>query len=190
VRRLTLVLPAILIASPAAAHVGVGPTGSFLAGVQHPLLGADHLVVMVAVGVWAALRGGRAVWVWPAAFVTVMLAGFALAMAGIRLPAAEPAVLASVAVLGIAAALALDVPTIAGAAIIFPFALAHGHVHGTEIAGATPLNYVAGFVVATASLHLVGIGLARVAQRPVLARALRVATAVGAGLTVAAGAGL
>ncbi len=189
-KRLTLVLPAILIASPAFAHVGVGPTGSFVAGLQHPLMGADHLVVMVAVGVWAALRGGRAVWVWPAAFVAVMLAGFGLAMAGIRFSAAEPIIVWSVIVLGIAAALALDVPTIAGAAIIFPFALAHGHVHGTEIAGATPVQYVAGFVAATAALHLVGIGLARVAQRPALARTLRVATAVAATATVAFGAGL
>jgi urease accessory protein len=190
VKRLTLALPAILIASPAFAHVGVGPTGSFVAGLQHPLLGADHVVAMVAVGLWAALRGGRAVWVWPAAFVTVMLAGFGLAMAGIALPAIESTILASVAVLGIAAALALRVPTVVGAAIIVPFALAHGHAHGAEIGGAHPALYVAGFVAATAALHLVGIGLARLADRAVFGPSLRVATAVAATATVAFGAGL
>jgi urease accessory protein len=190
VKRLTLGFLVALVATPAAAHTGVGSTGSLMAGITHPLMGADHLIAMVAVGLWAALRGGRAVWVWPAAFVTVMLAGFGLAMAGIALPAIESTILASVAVLGIAAALALRVPTVAGAAIIGVFALAHGHAHGTEIAGAAPVQYVAGFVVATAALHLVGIGLARLADRAVFGPSLRVATAVAATATVAFGAGL
>jgi urease accessory protein len=190
VKRLTIALAAILVASPAAAHTGVGGTGSFMAGLQHPLLGPDHLVAMVAVGIWAALRGGRAVWLWPAGFVTVMLAGFGLAVTGVALPAVEPTIVASVAVLGLAAALALRVPAAVGALVLVPFALAHGHAHGTEIGGAHPVHYVLGFVCATAALHLAGIGLARAAHRPVLGGALRVGTAVAAGAAVAVGLGL
>src|SRR5215510_16134190 len=85
-----------LTAVPAVAHVGVGSTASFAAGVAHPLLGIDHIVVMVAVGLWAALKGGRALWMWPATFVGVMLIGGALAMTHAPLPYVEPAILASV----------------------------------------------------------------------------------------------
>ncbi|MEQ8700151.1 MAG: HupE/UreJ family protein [Bauldia litoralis] len=196
-KRLSYGLTAILAATlanalavgPAAAHTGVGASGSLFAGLVHPALGADHVVAMVAVGLWAALRGGRALWVWPAVFVAVMVAGFGLAAGGIALPAVEPTLVASVAVLGLAAALALRLSTAVGAAVIIPFALAHGHAHGAEIGAAQPAQYVLGFVLATAALHLAGIGLARAAARPALGRSLRVATALAAGAT-AFGAGL
>ena len=103
-------------ASPAFAHVGVGSTASFAAGVAHPLSGLDHITVMVAVGLWAALKGKRALWVWPATFVGAMLVGAALGMAHVALPLVEPGILASVVALGLLVALAVDLPLAAGAA--------------------------------------------------------------------------
>jgi urease accessory protein len=160
-RSLLLAAGLSLIAAPAYAHVGAGETHSFVAGVAHPFLGLDHLIVMVAVGAWAAIKGGRALWAWPVAFVTVMLIGGGLAMAGVAVPFVEPAILASVVALGLLVALAVDLPVWAGGAIVGLFAIFHGHAHGSEIPmNAGGLDYAAGFALATAGLHLLGIGLA------------------------------
>ncbi len=183
----------VLIASgvPAFAHVGphagLGATESFAAGIAHPLSGLDHITVMVAVGLWAALKGGRALWVWPAAFVGVMLVGGALGMMQLDLPFVEPAILASVIALGLLVALAVDLPVAAGAAIIGAFALFHGHAHGSEVTeNIGGLEYMAGFAIATAALHAAGIGFALVAARNSLKPLVRIAGAVcvviGAGL--------
>jgi len=157
-------LAAILLmaaAMPAYAHVGIGTTSSFTAGFMHPLSGLDHMTVMIAVGLWAALKGGRAIWAWPAAFVGVMLAGAALGMAHVPVPFVEPGILASVVALGLLVALAVDLPVSAGVAILGLFALFHGHAHGTEVPeNAGGLEYMAGFAVATALLHAVGIAVA------------------------------
>ncbi len=148
-------------AMPTYAHVGAGVTSSFTAGFGHPLSGLDHLTVMIAVGLWAAMKGGRAVWAWPLAFVGVMLAGGALGMLQVPMPFVEPAILASVVTLGLLVALAIDLPVSAGVAIIGLFALFHGHAHGTEVPeNAGGLEYMAGFAVATALLHAVGIAAA------------------------------
>ena len=159
-----LSLSAILFlaaAMPAYAHVGVGTTSSFTAGFMHPVSGLDHMTVMVAVGLWAALKGGRAIWAWPAAFVGVMLGGAALGIAHVPVPFVEPGILASVVALGLLVALAIDLPVSAGVAIIGLFALFHGHAHGTEVPeNAGGLEYMAGFAVATALLHAVGIAAA------------------------------
>jgi len=179
----------VLIATcaPAFAHVGHGAAESFVAGIAHPLSGLDHITVMVAVGLWAALKGGRALWVWPAAFVGVMLIGGAMGMAQIDLPFVEPAILASVVALGLLIALAVDLPVALGAVIIGAFALFHGHAHGTEAGdGAGGVEYMAGFAIATAALHAAGIGFALVAARNAMRPLVRVAGAVcvviGAGL--------
>jgi urease accessory protein len=151
----------VLAASPAFAHVGIGSTTSFVAGFTHPLFGLDHVTVMITVGLWAALKGGRALWAWPAAFVCVMLVGGALGMAHVPVPFVEPGILASVVALGLLAAVAADLPIGVGAFIIGAFALFHGHAHGSEVPeNAGGLEYVAGFALATAGLHAVGIGLA------------------------------
>lgn len=154
-------LSAVLLlaaAMPAYAHVGVGTTSSFTAGFMHPLSGLDHMTVMVAVGLWAALKGGKAIWAWPAAFVGVMLGGGALGMGHVPVPFVEPGILASVVALGLLVALAVDLPVSAGVAIIGLFALFHGHAHGTEVPeNAGGLEYMAGFAAATALLHAVGI---------------------------------
>src|ERR1700709_2262498 len=106
----------ILGVTPALAHVGIGSTASFAAGVGHPLGGLDHITVMIAVGLWAALKGGRALWIWPCAFVGVMLIGGGLGMAHVNVPFVEPAILASVVALGLLVALAVDLPVALGAA--------------------------------------------------------------------------
>jgi len=168
-----------LAPTSAFAHVGVGSTASFAAGVVHPLSGLDHIAVMVAVGLWAALKGNRALWVWPATFVGVMLVGGALGMAHVPLPFVEPGILASVVALGLLVALAVDLPVAAGAAIVGLFALFHGHAHGTEVAETVGgVEYMAGFALATASLHALGIGFALMMQRASLRPLIRVAGAV------------
>jgi urease accessory protein len=167
-----------LTAGPAFAHPG-HEVSSFAAGVAHPLSGIDHIAVMVAVGLWAALKGGRALWAWPAAFVGVMLIGGALGMAHVALPFVEPGILASVVVLGLMVTLAVDLPVAAGAAIVGAFALLHGHAHGSEVAeNIGGIEYMAGFALATATLHLVGIGFAQLMARAQLGPAIRVAGAV------------
>ncbi|MEI9407483.1 HupE/UreJ family protein [Mesorhizobium salmacidum] len=159
VKRLCLsVILLVAAAMPAYAHVGIGTTSSFMAGFTHPLSGLDHMTVMLAVGLWAALKGGKAIWVWPAAFVGVMLAGGAFGMLHVPLPFVEPGILASVVALGLLVALAIDLPVSAGVAIIGLFALFHGHAHGTEVPeNAGGLEYMAGFAVATVLLHAIGI---------------------------------
>ncbi|SFV30269.1 urease accessory protein [Devosia crocina] len=144
---------------PAFAHLDPVEHGSFAAGFDHPLHGLDHLLAMVAVGLWAAAQRGRAIWLVPAAFVGTMALGFVAATIGMPLPLVEPAILASVIFIGIAIALALPIPTPAVAALVAFFALFHGHAHGSELGHAGALEFAAGFVLATALLHAVGIGI-------------------------------
>jgi urease accessory protein len=187
-RKIFLLVTLLMLgASPALAHVGVGSTASFVAGVAHPLSGLDHMAVMIAVGLWAALKGGRALWVWPCAFVGVMLIGGALDMAHVPVPFVEPGILASVVALGLLVALAVDLPVWLGAVVVAVFALLHGHAHGSEVAeNIGGAEYMAGFALATATLHLVGIGfaltMARASLRPVIRIAGVACMAIGAGL--------
>jgi len=137
---------------------------SFVSGLAHPLHGADHLVATVAVGVWGAIAGGRAIRVWPIAFVVTMLAGFATAAAGLAVPLVEPAIWSSVVVLGLLVALAARASLWSGAAIIGLFAFFHGHAHGTEAASVSLIGYASGLAIATGSLHAAGIGLCSAAS--------------------------
>ncbi|NRP20011.1 hypothetical protein LPJGGPFB_03270 [Ensifer adhaerens] len=156
-----LIAAAALMASaaPAFAHLNPQEHGSFAAGFSHPLFGLDHILVMVAVGLWAAQIGGRALWAVPTAFVAMMAVGFALATAGIDLPFVEPAILASVVALGLLVAMAVRLDTAASAAVVGLFALFHGHAHGGELGSAGAMPFAVGFMIATAALHTAGIGL-------------------------------
>jgi urease accessory protein len=157
----TLATAGVLLAAtaPAFAHVNPAEHGSFMAGFTHPLSGLDHIVVMVAVGLWAATIGGRALWVVPAAFVGMMTAGYGLALLGVQLPYAEPVILASIVALGLLIAAAVRLPVAVGALLVGVFALFHGYAHGGELGAATALPFGLGFAVATALLHSAGIGL-------------------------------
>ena len=177
-------------AAPAFAHLNPEEHGSFMAGLSHPLFGLDHILVMVAVGLWAAQIGGKALWGVPLAFVTTMAIGFGLALAGIGLPFVEPAILASVVALGLLVAMAVKLDTVMSAAIVAVFALFHGQAHGGELGSAGALQFGVGFVVATAFLHIAGIGLglgiARLSGGALAARIIGGLTAL-AGLVLAFG---
>ena len=187
----SLLTLAISIAAtlPAFAHLDPAEHGSFAAGFSHPLFGLDHILAMVAVGLWAAMQGGRALWLVPAAFVGTMALGFAAAIAGMPLPFVEPVILASVIFIGIAIALALPIPSSVVAAMVGFFAFFHGHAHGGEMGGAGAWEFAIGFIVATAALHAAGIGVGLVLARfsgKVLPRLAGAATALG-GLYLAIG---
>lgn len=167
--------------APAFAHLNPAEHGSFMSGLTHPLSGADHMLAMIAVGLWAAQIGGKARWAVPAAFVLVMAIGFMLALVGAPLPFVEPGILASVIGLGLLVALAIRVPVAASAAIVGVFALFHGHAHGGELGSATALSFGIGFVVATALLHAFGVSLGILVggRSQIVTRLLGVATALG-----------
>jgi len=149
-----------LIFTPILAHAHPGhDTSGFSAGVAHPLHGLDHILAMVAVGLWAAQLGGRAKWLVPASFVSVMALGGALGMAGVPIPFAEQGIFASVLILGVLIAASVRLPLAASMSLVGLFALCHGHAHGLEMpASAAGFAYGAGFVLATALLHAAGIG--------------------------------
>jgi len=159
-KRLSIAAAALALSTlPAFAHADPVAHGSFLAGFTHPLTGLDHILVMVAVGLWAATIGGRALWVVPTAFVGTMGVGYLLSLAGVSLPLVEPVILASVVALGLVVAMALKVPPAAAAILVGIFALFHGHAHGGEIGAATAVSFGFGFAIATAGLHAAGLGL-------------------------------
>jgi urease accessory protein len=184
-----LALIVVLLPGAALAHPGHGDAGGLVAGLQHPLTGLDHVAAMIAVGLWAALKGGRALWLWPAAFVAVMLGGGVLGLAQLPLPHVEAAILASVVVLGLLVATAADLPLALGALIIGGFSVFHGYAHGFEApTGAGATSYLAGFALATAALHGLGIAGARSLQSVRWQGAIRAGglacAAIGIGLAV------
>ncbi|MFN4156428.1 MAG: HupE/UreJ family protein [Paracoccaceae bacterium] len=159
-KRLLLSFGAMALLPQAAfAHVGNQGGSAFLSGVMHPVAGADHVLAMVAVGLWAAVTGGRALWALPLGFVGAMLAGGGLGAVGVGLPGVEPMILASIVLIGVLAALAWRAPLAVGVGIVAVFGLFHGHAHGTEGPDSGLLVYTAGFAIATMALHVVGLGL-------------------------------
>jgi urease accessory protein len=142
-------------------------------GMAHPLGGIDHLLTMIAVGLWAAQLGGRALWMVPCAFVALMAGGGALGMTGLHLPLLESGIAVSVLVLGLMIATATKAPLYASVTLVGLFALFHGVAHGAELpADASALSYSAGFVLATAALHGVGMGLGLLAKNLMSSRVL------------------
>lgn len=185
--RLSLLLGMTLAATPALAHLDPAQHGSFAAGFSHPLFGTDHILAMVGVGLWASLLGGRAVWAVPTAFVAMMMAGFALAMATLGLPFVEPVIAASVVVLGLLALVALQAPTGIAMALVGYFALFHGHAHGGELGAAGAFPFMSGFAIATALLHAAGVGAGIGFSRVAGSRQGRWATQLLGGLTAVGG---
>jgi urease accessory protein len=162
VRAFLIAAAMALPAAPAFAHPGHGE-GGFGAGILHPLTGMDHLAAMLMVGLWAGLVGGRALWVLPAAFLTAMLAGFGHGVlshgAG---QGVEMVVMLSVLALGGAVALNLRAPLALAGAVAAVFGFAHGMAHGLEAPGGHGVfGFAGGFLVMTALLHVVGLGIAR-----------------------------
>ena len=167
VPRLVVALAALALAQPAFAHEQVGVAGGLASGLLHPLSGMDHLIAMVAVGIWGAQLGAPAIWVLPITFPLVMAFGGVLGVLRIPLPMPEVAIALSALVLGAAVAMRLRLPFAAAAAVVAVFAVFHGHAHGAELPGsANPLAYGAGFVVATGLLHLCGILIGTLTRWP------------------------
>ena len=144
----------------ASAHPGHEATPGFIHGFLHPLGGLDHILAMVAVGLFAARLGGRALWLVPASFVATMAAAGVAGMAGLALPYVEAGIALSLLVLGAAIAFEITMPVAAAMGLVALFAVFHGHAHGAEMPETmSGLAYGAGFLAATAALHAVGIGL-------------------------------
>lgn len=154
---MTFALLLIILFAPVA-HTGAG--SGALAGFLHPLIGLDHLLAMVTVGLLSAQLGGRAIWTVPATFVGVMALGGLLGMLGMNLPLVEFGIAASVVVLGIALLAKATLPEWVAMAFVALFAVFHGHAHGAELPAVTSaidvIAYVVGFLVSTAGLHVIG----------------------------------
>lgn len=143
----------------ASAHTEGGIAGGFISGFTHPILGWDHVVAMVAVGLWGAFLEKRATWLLPVVFPLLMAMGGAWGVVGLPLPAVEAGIAASAIVLGCMIAFAVKPPLIVAAVIVGGFAIFHGHAHGTELPeAANAIAYSVGFVLATGMLHMAGIG--------------------------------
>lgn len=177
-----VLLAALALAHPALAHTQAGVPAGLASGFLHPLTGLDHLIAMVAVGIWGAQLGAPAIWVLPITFPLVMAFGGVLGVLGVPLPLPEVVIALSAVVLGCAVAGRLRLPFAAAAVVVGIFAIFHGHAHGTELPGAAnPLAYGVGFVVATGLLHLCGIVIGTLLRWPVGARLVQ-----GLGAAIAA----
>ena len=160
----------------ALAHTGIGETAGFMHGFTHPIGGADHLLAMTAVGLWAAQIGGRALWAVPFAFVAAMILGGTLGFSGVLLPFIEEGILISVLILGVLIAGAFKLPLTYSVLVVGFFAIFHGYAHGAEMPLSTgAASYTAGFALATAALHLAGMGLGIVLQKANLQTVSRLA---------------
>ncbi len=148
----------VLLPATASAHTGAGSIGGFVSGFKHPIGGLDHIVAMVAVGLWGAFLGGRAMWLLPVVFPMVMAVGGALGVMGVPLPGIEIGIAISGVILGLMVCFAVKPPLWVAALLVGFFAIFHGHAHGTELpSAANAITYAAGFVICTGLLHLSGI---------------------------------
>lgn len=182
----SLVLAALFL-SPTLAHAHtLGSGGGYLAGLGHPVLGFDHLLAMVSVGILSAQMGGRAIWTVPSTFVCVMLIGGMLGMRGIPLLSVELGIAFSVFALGVALAAEKKLPAVVAMLWVGFFAIFHGHAHGTEMPSmAQPVLFALGFITGTAAIHIVGVCIGLISQE--LPRGVAVLRLAGAGI---AGVGL
>jgi urease accessory protein len=181
-RPLVAAFASLALTQPVLAHEQVGVTGGLASGLLHPLTGMDHLIAMVAVGIWGAQLGAPAIWVLPITFPLVMAFGGVLGVLHIPLPMPELVIALSALVLGAAVAMRLRLPFAAAAVVVAMFAVFHGHAHGAELPhSANPLAYGVGFVVATGLLHLCGITIGTLTRWPAGGRLIQ-----GLGVVIAA----
>ncbi|MFL6600937.1 MAG: HupE/UreJ family protein [Steroidobacteraceae bacterium] len=160
--------------STAVAHTGTGLAGGFVPGFMHPLSGPDHLLAMICVGLWGAFLGPPLIQVLPIVFPVVMVGGAALGMLAVPVPPVEIGIALSVLVLGGCIALGVRAPVWAASLIVAAFAVLHGYAHGKELpSAADPIGYSAGFTLATGALHVAGIGIGCLRDRPGGTLALR-----------------
>jgi urease accessory protein len=183
--RLSSLLLLAWLAAPASllAHQRGGEARGFLSGLSHPVSGADHIVAMIAVGLWGAQLGPPAVWLLPVTFPMVMAFGGTLGLLGVKIPGIEIGI--ALSAIGLGAAVLFEArPKLGIAAVLVGFfAIFHGHAHGTELPpGANGILYSIGFVIATGLLHATGIGIGLIHRWPAGKAALRVA---GAGIALA-----
>lgn len=162
------ILLLLIFAAPAFAHTdATSLQGGFMSGFMHPISGLDHVVAMVAVGLWGAFLGRPAIWILPVIFPLVMAFGGALGVAGVPIPYVETGVALSGVVLGLAVLLAVRPPMWVAAVVVGIFAIFHGYAHGVELPNAVnPLIYSIGFVIATGLLHLTGIAIGELKRLP------------------------
>jgi len=150
----------LMLSLPAQAHTGAGAVHGFVDGLLHPLMGADHLLVMLAIGLWAAMRGGRALWLLPMAFLTAMGVGAGLSLFGITITAAESWVAFSVLASGLLVWRNYRISSGLAVALTAVFALSHGYVHVAELqTGTDASTYASGFLLTTAMLHALGLAV-------------------------------
>jgi urease accessory protein len=176
-RTIALIACALLISmQPAAAHTEGGLAGGFASGFAHPLLGADHIAAMVAVGLWGAFLGAPAIWLLPIVFPLVMALGGVLGILGVPLPGVEIGIAVSAVVLGMMVALAVRPHLAIAAILVGAFAIFHGYAHGAELPeGGNAVAYSVGFVIATGLLHLFGIAIGLLTRWPAGVTAVRFA---------------
>ena len=154
-------------AQPALAHEGTGLAGGFIAGFEHPLTGPDHMLAMIAVGLWGAFLGRPLIYLLPTIFPIMMTVGGAAAIVGVPLPPVEIGIALSVVILGAMILGAVRAPIWLACTIVGIFGLFHGYAHGLELpSAADPVGYSAGFVLATGLLHIFGIALGLLRSRP------------------------
>lgn len=181
-KRFTLPAALILLLTSGTALAHPGHVGGLAAGIAHPYTGLDHLLAMLAVGLWVAQQSARdAIWKIPLTFVCVMAGGALMGMAGLPLPRVEAGIAASVVILGLLVAFSLRLPTAAGMAVVASFALFHGHAHGAEAPLGSLAGFATGFILATISLHALGVALGWYARH----RADMVLRLAGAGVALA-----
>lgn len=181
--QLLAALTMLFLAGVAQAHTAGAHGAGFAAGLAHPFIGLDHLLAMMAVGIWAMQLGGHAIWRVPLAFMTMMALGSMFAFAGMPLPAVEAGVASSVLVLGLLIAVAARLPLVTGMLLVGAFALFHGHAHGQELPqAASVLSYSLGFLLASGLLHTAGVAVRILLSRGISANWTRV---MGGGIAAA-----
>lgn len=171
----TVIVVSCMLPVIAQAHTGEGAVGGFISGLMHPVFGPDHVIAMVAVGLWGAFLGMPAIWLLPVVFPLVMAMGGVLGIYGVSIPAVEIGIAASGIILGGSVALAARPPIWIAAIVVGIFAIFHGHAHGAELPeAANPLAYSIGFVLSTGLLHLSGIAFGLLVRWPAGRIAVRI----------------